>query len=189
MKLLRYSCVSLAVVLGFIAIVASTTPGYVSRFTDNLDGTIKDNNSGLIWLKDAGALDTAACVCCDDEFDGYEVLDDFNAGIGYPAEDYVAGTYTDWRLPEIEELDEVSHGAWPVRCRSVTTRRCDTRGFKNVSSEGYWSGTTQHERNCSRAYIFMNTGATFFFGGLPPVGGPPTYAEMQLWPVRSANIR
>jgi len=68
------------------------------RFTDNGDGTVTDNLTGLIWLKDAncppgkktwqGALDwvvllnTTAIACTD----------------------YTAMTFTDWRMPNIKEL-------------------------------------------------------------------------------------
>ena len=58
MKLLRFSCVGLVIVLGFLTIVASTPcPCPDGRFTDMGDGTVRDNDSGLIWLKCGGCTE------------------------------------------------------------------------------------------------------------------------------------
>ena len=67
------------------------------RFTDNGDGTVTDNLTGLDWLKDAN---------CPGAKTWQQALDwvaTFNGGS--PAcTDYVAGTFTDWRLPNVKEL-------------------------------------------------------------------------------------
>jgi hypothetical protein len=60
--------------------------GTSASFTDNLDGTITDNNTGLMWQQ----------------------TPDFERHNFYDAFDYVdeleTGGYTDWRLPTIKEL-------------------------------------------------------------------------------------
>ncbi|KJU83647.1 secreted protein containing DUF1566, partial [Candidatus Magnetobacterium bavaricum] len=94
------------------------------RFTDNSDGTVTDNLTGLMWTKNANlpggtktwqqALDYVASM---------------NSG---------AGTYgyTDWRLPNINELEslvnagQTNHATW-----------LNEQGFINVQSYSYWTST------------------------------------------------
>lgn len=65
------------------------------RFTDNLDGTVTDHLTGLLWLKDATAFSGAnwnrALSTCNDLVDDGVLLTDGS----------VAG---DWRLPNNKEL-------------------------------------------------------------------------------------
>ncbi|MCX5895254.1 MAG: DUF1566 domain-containing protein, partial [Proteobacteria bacterium] len=68
-----------------------------TRFTDNLDNTVKDNLTGLVWTKNANLPN------------GYLTWQS--------ALDYVAGMnagthenfgYTDWRLPNVNELKSLT---------------------------------------------------------------------------------
>lgn len=66
------------------------------RFRDNLDGTVTDNLTKLIWLKDAG--------CSIFEFDFESALGEangFSHGLCGLEDGSMAG---DWRLPHIKEL-------------------------------------------------------------------------------------
>ena len=57
-------------------------------YTDNGDGTVTDNVTGLMWQKDPGEKPTWA--------QAMEGLDDFNKA--------ALGGYTDWRIPTVKEL-------------------------------------------------------------------------------------
>ena len=72
-----------------------------TRFTDNLDGTVTDNCTGLMWQKDTadtdgiGGVDNAdklswcaALAYCEVSLDGF-------------------ATHTDWRLPNIREIQSI----------------------------------------------------------------------------------
>ena len=65
------------------------------RFTDNGDGTVTDNCTGLIWLKNANCFEptewSVALTDCNDLADGICGLTDGS----------VVG---DWRLPNVKEL-------------------------------------------------------------------------------------
>jgi hypothetical protein len=63
------------------------------RFTDNEDGTITDNLTGLMWLKEISYFGQKTWQ---------QALDDvasFNLQPGQP--------YTDWRLPNVRELKSI----------------------------------------------------------------------------------
>ena len=101
------------------------------RFTDNGDGTVTDNLTGLIWLKDAN--------CPAETKTWQEALDwvknPLNSG-GTACSGYVAGTFTDWRLPNIKELlSLIDYGEFAPALPPG-------HPFTNVQSSRYWSSTT-----------------------------------------------
>jgi len=78
------------------------------RFTDNSDGTVTDNLTGLVWLKNAScfwttfwinALSVAAALY--DGWTGREFVSDGDCGL---SDSSSAG---DWRLPNIQELQSL----------------------------------------------------------------------------------
>jgi len=102
------------------------------RFTDNGDGTVTDNFTGLIWLKDANCI---ASNCPGFDNDGtmgggrvtWQHALDFVAGINdgtYP--DCGAGS-TDWRLPHANELASLVHKGYYLPA------------LPNTAGTGQWS--------------------------------------------------
>jgi len=96
-----------------------------TRFTDNLDNTVEDNLTGLVWSKNAnlpgGALTWQAAL-------------DYVAGMN-------AGThpnfgYTDWRLPNVNELKSLTDNS------RYSPALPQGHPFTNVQSRWYWSSTT-----------------------------------------------
>ncbi len=133
------------------------------RFTDNGNGTITDNLTGLMWAQDAN-LDGAKSWAAALSFVNALNLDG----------------YGDWRLANVNELEslvnaqEASPAAWLV-----------SQGFTNVQSAYYWSSTTSIG-DTSDAFSFnMNSGSSvdiaksslYFFW---PVRGATTHPA-QLW--------
>ncbi len=82
--------------------IPSSTPD--NRFTDNGDGTITDNATGLMWKQCVEGLSGPECATgTAGLFTWKEALalpGAVNSGSGF------AG-YTDWRLPNIKELDSL----------------------------------------------------------------------------------
>jgi hypothetical protein len=105
------------------------------RFTDNDDGTVTDNLTGLMWLKDAD--------CFGGYREGMGALQDIasiNAGSTFydcQGYDEASTPYTDWRLPNINELESLVNAEEP---NSATW--LNREGFTNVSSGNYFSSTT-----------------------------------------------
>ncbi|MDD5370093.1 MAG: DUF1566 domain-containing protein [Anaerolineaceae bacterium] len=70
------------------------------RFTDNADGTITDQLTGLMWLKDADCMGGPAPTG-----DAYDFITHLKQGtVDGAACGYVTGKYNDWRLPNLYEL-------------------------------------------------------------------------------------
>jgi hypothetical protein len=106
------------------------------RFTDNLDGTITDNLTGLIWLKDANCFGQRiwndALSDCNGLSAGYCDLTD-GSSVG------------DWRPPNLKELQSLIHYGFYDPALPCTAGPCHWTGgdpFINVQSGYYWSSTT-----------------------------------------------
>ncbi len=168
MNLLRYSFVGLVIVLGFLTIVASSPCPCPERFTDMGDGTVKDNHSGLIWLKDASALGLHSW----DDATGTETTDImmlFNDG-KITATDYTAGAYTDWRLPDVDELLDFWNRKCSIRCLKGS---CNVNGFIGVQAGYYWSSTELD------AALAWHVSTHIGYEGLTY-----KFEELCVWPVR-----
>jgi len=100
------------------------------RFTDNSDGTITDNLTGLMWLKDANCFGNMTWQAALDN-----VKDLNNSPGSYTCGGYNKN-YTDWRLPNINELESL------VNAEEYTNSWLNTQGFTNVQSSDYWSSST-----------------------------------------------
>jgi hypothetical protein len=128
--------------------------GVALSYTDNGDGTITDNNTGLMWEKkdDSGGLHDkdnlySWSTGAPWDMDGTittSFLAGLNAGGGF------AG-YTDWRIPNLKELHSIvnyevltpavdpafDQPATCTGCTDITLATCSC-----TVTSGYWSATT-----------------------------------------------
>jgi hypothetical protein len=117
-----------------------------ARFTDNGDGTVTDNLTGLMWLRDGGCFRKNWSTALS-------TITDFKSNprkytcLGY------TGSYNDWRLPNVNELESlVNYGT------SDTSKWLNTQGFVNMKSSSYWSSTTYQGSTTQAWMIKMNNG-------------------------------
>ena len=115
--------------------------GAVLSYTDNGDGTITDNNTGLMWEK------TSADGSIHDKDTLYTWANAFavhiatlNAGAGF------AG-HTDWRLPNVKELQsivnyETSNPAVSPAFNTGCMALCTVSTCSCTAARGYWSSST-----------------------------------------------
>jgi len=111
-------------------------------YTDNGDGTITDYKTGLMWVKDG-----SSAGCNNGNKLTWEQALSFCEGLSY------AG-YSDWRLPNIRELESI-----------VDAGRCDpainTTYFPNTLSGVhlyYWTSTTYVPTTSFALYVYFGSG-------------------------------
>lgn len=117
------------------------------RFTDNGDGTVADNLTGLMWLKDMG---------CFDKKTWYQALDtiaDFNTNQEtFICEEYT-GKYTDWHLPNRKELYSL------IDRSQYNPPLPSGHPFANIQMYHYWSSTTEGGAASRAMLMHMPSGA------------------------------
>jgi hypothetical protein len=138
------------------------------RFTNNGDGTVGDNLTGLMWLKDGGCLKKKWN-------DAFQTIADLNANPGiYTCLEYSAN-YSDWRLPNIKELESlVDYGAANV------SAWLNAEGFLNTVSAKYWSSTAYLTQTSSIWVVNMKTGDMSSSG---------KKSKYRILPVRDGSIK
>ena len=112
--------------------------GVEARFTDMGDGTIRDNDSGLIWLKNAN------CFGSNSWPDAMGEALNLAAGQCDLTDGSVAG---DWRLPTTAEWDAfVTTGYFdPALANTIGDGQWqEGDAFTGVKSDYYWSSTEEN---------------------------------------------
>jgi len=145
------------------------------RFTDNGNGTVTDNLTGLIWLKDANCFGSTgwaqALVECNSLANGSCGLSDGSS----------AGN---WRLPNVKELQSLIHyGVYdPALPNTVGTGKWSNGDpFINVQSLYYWSSTTYAYNPSSAWYVHM------YYGYVYSSSSANKGYSYYVWPVRGGN--
>lgn len=102
----------------------------VNDFSDNGDGTITDNATGLMWQQ-------------EDDGNTYN----WNDALTYASNSELAG-YTDWRVPNTKELQSI------VDYDKTTFPAIDEDYFVCTNDDSwFWSGTTQGDFKYTACYI------------------------------------
>ncbi|MCP3979406.1 MAG: choice-of-anchor C family protein [bacterium] len=108
---------------GELQLGLSTNP----RFLDNSDGTVTDNLTGLIWLKDAN------CFGHDGWANALSASNSLAGGSCGLTDGSIAG---DWRLPNVRELYSL------IDAGQVSPALSAGHPFSAVQLLGYWSSST-----------------------------------------------
>ena len=103
----------------------------VPRYTDNLDGTVTDELTGLIWMLEVGCLGVVNTFS-----DGETVVTDLNNGNEFNCSGYTAGTFDDWRMPSITELVSLQHYGTTTGMPAI-----HPFDFTGITACGFWSST------------------------------------------------
>jgi hypothetical protein len=183
MRKQKNSMVVLAIIMAFVA-TALLLPGMIGagkaepnrppnpRFTDNGNGTVTDNRTDLIWLKNANCF---GANNWDDAMDKAATLHTGECGL---ADGSRKG---DWRLPTKEEWEAFVDKNYfnPVLSNAAGTGKwSEGDAFNNVQSGTYWSSTTHVSYNTFALEVYMYDGRL-----VPTRKTDSTY----VWPVRSGK--
>ncbi len=120
---------ALALLLCLTMLVMSGT-AFAQQCVDNRDGTVTDNSTGLMWVKESH-------YCREDypvDFSGFNI-----------------GGYTDWRVPEIYELQNVFGSS----CKNL---------MENAKGLAYWSSTTYSRSYTTVRWVYVLHGGSILLG-------------------------
>ena len=145
------------------------------RFTDNNNGTVTDNLTGLVWLKDAGCFANVGGIA--------KGTDAASSYLTWPnaltwSNNLASGScglsdgsaVGDWRLPNINELESL------VDAQNYYPPLPTGHPFINVQANYYWSSSSY--AGSKAWYVLMDSGH---------VGsGNKTY-NFYVWPVRAGQ--
>jgi len=138
-------------------------PHPAPRFTDNEDGTVTDDLTGLVWLKNANAFGTRPW---QDALDSCNQLASSSHGL---TDGSKAG---DWRLPNFNELHSL------VDYSRFAPAMTPGHPFLNVRPSLYWSSTTVASAPNLARFVFIGVG--------PGVWDHKS-VRLNVWPVRDAT--
>ena len=108
------------------------------RFTDNFNGTVTDNLTRLIWMKNASSLGKQTWA------NALTAANGLKSGISGLTDGSVKG---DWRLPNRKELETL------VDCSTVNPAVPAVNPFTNVKSLEYWSSSTSADNTSNAWYV------------------------------------
>jgi hypothetical protein len=144
------------------------------RFRDNGNGTVTDNLTGLIWLKDADCRDTVGGINKSSGglvwADALTWCNNLDSGACSLSDGSKAG---DWRLPNITELESL------VDLQSYNPPLPSGHPFINVQAWSYWSSSSYHY-TYSAWYVGMVDGY---------VNDGNKNDSSDVWPVRGTTLR
>ena len=143
------------------------------RFTDNKNGTVTDNWTGLVWLQNANCTDTVGGVNKPSGYLTWANALTWTAAL-YSSKCNLSdgSTAGQWRLPnrnELQSLIDYTRGnpALPV-----------DHPFTGVQSNFYWSSATYAPNTGLAWHVGLGGGAVFAIG--------KTY-NYYVWPVRGGQ--
>ena len=109
----------------------------VNHFTDNGNGTITDNITNLIWQK----INYTDSLTWENALTYADTLS--------------LNSYTDWRLPNIKELQSINDV-------SIINPSINTIYFNNIGVTKYWSSTTLPNQITKAWYLYTQFGITTY---------------------------
>lgn len=149
--------------------IGATVSG--NRFTDNGNGTVTDNLTGLVWLKNANCFGTRIWATALSDCNGLA-----NGSCGL-TDSSSAGN---WRLPNVKELQSLidfTYSNPALSNVSGTAQWSEGSAFSSVQSSSYWSSSTNVSSAASAWNVSLNNGTV----GINDKVNTPTY----VWPVRN----
>ena len=143
------------------------------RFTDMGDGTIRDNTTRLIWLKNANAFGKM------NWYDAVDAVANLSSGEHGLTDGSVNG---DWQLPTYEQLHSLVNlnYTYPALCNTIGDGQwSEGDAFTGVQSDYYWTSNEIDTMGEPAAVnIYFGNGEEYYDWKL---------GSAHVWPVRSSN--
>ncbi|MGR0481011.1 MAG: Lcl C-terminal domain-containing protein [Candidatus Electronema sp. V4] len=152
MKLLCFFAISLVFATNSASAACNTAlPSTTSHFLDKGDGTVVDGQAKLMWKKCLEGLSGTTCST------GTVLTFDWAGALSLSGTSFA--TYSDWRLPNIKEL------------QSIVEEQCDNPAinatvFPNVPAASQaWSSSPYSESVVSGSTTYWKAWAVYFTNG------------------------
>ena len=124
-------------------------------FTDNGDGTVTDNFTKLIWLKNAN---------CFGVKDWYTAISDANSLSSGSCGLTDGSSAGDWRLPnrvELTSLVDFKYSSPALSNAAGTAQWTEGDAFSSVQTNDYWSSTTYAGSTAYAWYVYLGNGNVY----------------------------
>jgi hypothetical protein len=137
-------------VLNFSLIILFALQIEAAPFTDNSDGTVKDNATGLVWQKCSQGQGATDCS-------GTATAATWTNAITYCSglNNLPASSPRTWRLPHVNELKTI------VDTTKASGATIDTTAFPATAAGFYWSSTTYAPNTTLAWYVVFSLGNVF----------------------------
>ena len=151
----------------------------LQRFVDNADGTVTDNLTGLMWLKDAN------CFGAMQWQNALSTVINFNTNpLNYSCQDYT-NSYSDWRLPNRKESFSLSDFSQYSPAVPSANPFVNIQGFANF----YWTSTT-HAYDKAYAWVRSQYGGQIIAESYNQIGHKVNSIYIPyVWPVRTVSTQ
>lgn len=149
------------------------------RFTNNHDGTITDNLTGLMWMANANCISRKNPAVDNDGIAGdgavtWQHALDFIAVVNSDSYANCGAGYSDWVLPNVNEWQSLMNFDAP----SLNTWLA-SEGFFSIAAT-YWTSTTTSTNPDGGFYVAIDTAKVSTTSSKTN--------ERYVWPVRSASL-
>ncbi len=165
------------------------------RYVDRGDGTVRDCNTGKIWLRDAGCLGSHPHESPLDTI--HDKISDLNSGTDFGCSGYTPGTYTDWQVPAMTDLCGLWNGGCTgASCCTASQGIVDTNvagGPKVANDQGDAKWTPGNVFVEVRTEVYWSADLGGFFGPwvvfmeTGDVASEDWSNSNRLWPVRGGR--
>jgi hypothetical protein len=120
-----------------------------SRYTDNGDGTVTDNVTGLMWKHCSEGQSTTTTACDTGSAATYT----WQGALAQAQTVNAAGfaTYSDWRLPNIKELKSLAEMA-------CYTPAINIKSFPATPAAGFWSASPDASGSGNAWFVYFGYG-------------------------------
>jgi hypothetical protein len=154
------------------------------RFTDNKNGTVTDNLTGLVWLKNTNCKDTVGGI---DKSSGKlrwaDALTWSNNLAGGRCDLIDGSTVGQWRLPSVKELQSLTDYAYSIALSDSAGTKMWSEGdaFSGLQVGNYWSSTTYAGAPTDVAWFI------YFPTGIVSYELAAKTSMFYVWPVRGGH--
>ena len=122
-------------------------PESPTNYTDNGDGTVTDNHTGLVWSKCVQGMSGAGCTL------GSPALREWSKAVTDCTSVTLSGK-KDWRMPTLKELESIVD-------TGVFDPSVNRKFFIRTTNDPYWTATSPAEYQADKFTVLFSDGSVY----------------------------